>query len=263
PAIFAYSMLYPYSDNYLDRPEISPEAKLRFSRRFRMRLAGDFLPPEDGLETSVWQCIELIESQYARSVYPQVYDCLLAIHEAQEQSIRQIHNASDIDVLKLTFTKGGTSVLADAYLAAGSLTEFQARFAFEWGVVLQMGDDLQDLHQDRENGSLTLFTRTAGREPLDILTNQTFHFAQNVMLRMEDLPNGENVWKELLKRSSRSLIIRSVANARQFYSREYLTCLEAYSPVRFSFLQSRERLLSRRYAWFGKLFEALISQEDG
>src|SRR5581483_8721687 len=41
PAIFAYSMLYPYSDNYVDDPRVDAAAKLRFSERFRRRLAGE------------------------------------------------------------------------------------------------------------------------------------------------------------------------------------------------------------------------------
>ena len=45
PSILGYSLLYPYSDNYLDREDISAQAKLRFSERFRVGcLARDFRP---------------------------------------------------------------------------------------------------------------------------------------------------------------------------------------------------------------------------
>ena len=40
PAIIGYSLLYPYSDNYLDSEKISNERKLEFSARFRDRLCG-------------------------------------------------------------------------------------------------------------------------------------------------------------------------------------------------------------------------------
>ena len=40
PSIFAYSMIYPYSDNLLDDPEISSEEKQAFSNRFNQRLHG-------------------------------------------------------------------------------------------------------------------------------------------------------------------------------------------------------------------------------
>ena len=40
PSILGYSLLYPYSDNFLDCEDVSGEAKLRFSERFRDRLRG-------------------------------------------------------------------------------------------------------------------------------------------------------------------------------------------------------------------------------
>ena len=43
PAILGYSLLYPYSDNYLDREDVSPAAKRRFCDRFRDRLRGERL----------------------------------------------------------------------------------------------------------------------------------------------------------------------------------------------------------------------------
>ena len=115
------------------------------------------------------------------------------IHQAQENSIHQLGrntHADEMDLLNLTFAKGGTSVLADAYLAAGSLTECEARFAFAWGVLLQMADDLDDLPLDRQHGFLNLFSHAAEREPLDALTSRTLNFGQSVMQLMDALPNG-------------------------------------------------------------------------
>ena len=43
PSILGYSLLYPYTDNFLDRVDISAEAKHRFSERFRERLRGESL----------------------------------------------------------------------------------------------------------------------------------------------------------------------------------------------------------------------------
>ncbi len=266
PAIFAYSMLYPYSDNYLDEVGISREAKLAFSARFRCRLAGNVLPPENVRETAVWRLIDLIEAQYDRSDYPQVYASLLAIHGAQEDSVRQLHRSlhnddKAIDILRLSFAKGGASVLADAYLAAGSLTPLEARFAFQWGVVLQLSDDLQDLEQDRQRGSLTLFSQAAEREPLDKLTNRLMQFALTVTRQMEHLPNAPEPLKELLIRSSRSLLIRAAGNLDGLYTRPYLSEVESYSPFRFSFLKDRNQQIASRSKWYEKLFEAFLAGE--
>ncbi len=43
PSILGYSLLYPYSDNYLDGEDVTAEAKLRFSQRFRQRLRGEII----------------------------------------------------------------------------------------------------------------------------------------------------------------------------------------------------------------------------
>lgn len=261
PAIFAYSMLYPYSDNYLDDPEVSYAEKLRFSERFRERLAGDRLDPVNAQEEMIWRLVVLIEGEYPRSDFPHVYESLLAIHSAQEQSMRQMGNLrkDEIDPVIVTLAKGGTSVLADAYLAAGELTPAEAQFAFNWGVVLQLGDDLQDLYSDRARGSLTLFTRAAAQGALDEITNRTLHFSQHVMTQMAALQNSSLSLKELLAGSSRLLLIRSAANAPDAYTNAYLAELEKYSPFRFDFLRSREERFLRRRRSYARLFEQAVS----
>jgi len=194
PAIFGYSMIYPYSDNHLDDQTIDGLAKQLFSQRFRRRLCGELVPPETGREQSLWNLISLIEGQYPRELFPRVFESLLHIHRAQEQSIEQLVEESvwdSVALLRLSCAKGGTSVLADACLVRGSLTTEESRFAFEWGVLLQLGDDLQDLHDDQRRGSKTLFTQVAASgKPLDAVTLQLFRFAQKVGQRMDSYPAG-------------------------------------------------------------------------
>ncbi len=266
PAIFGYSMLYPYSDNYLDDPNIPPEEKLAFSSRFRQRLQGEPVAILNKLEASVWRLVSFIESQYDRLEHPQVYDCLLDIHRAQEDSLCQLTRAAPAagtDFLKLTVTKGGTSVLADAYLAAGSLTECEAKFAFAWGVVLQMADDLDDLLEDRKGGFVNVFSQAAESRSLDEVTNRTFNFAQSVMKLMHALPNGCSSFKELLRKNANSLLIRAVSRSGEFYTEQYLAELETYSPLRFSFLRSRHDQLAHRAYGYPQFFESLASGEPG
>lgn len=261
PAIFAYSMLYPYSDNYLDDPAISPADKLRFSQRFRLRLKGRCPDAANEREEMIWRLVGLVESQYSRADFPQVYESLLAIHRAQEESVRQMGSTrkDDIRPVQVTLAKGGTSVLADAYLASGELMPAEARFAFNWGVVLQLGDDLQDFYSDRARGSLTLFTAAAAHGTLDEITNRTLHFSQRVMEQMTDLPNASASLQRLLARSSRLLLIRSAANAPDAYTTEYLSELEKHSPFRFDFLRDREQRFLRRRRSYARLFEQVIS----
>ncbi len=261
PAIFAYSMLYPYSDNYLDDPGVSSAEKLGFSERFRERLEGGRPDVFNGREEMIWRLVGLIENEYQRANFSNVYKSLLAIHHAQEESMRQMRNVQkgEIDLVRLTLAKGGASVLADAYLAAGELSPDEANFAFNWGVVLQLGDDLQDLYSDRSRGSLTLFTRAAAQGTLDKITNRTLHFSQYVMTQMPGPRNASLRLNALLAASSRMLLIRSAANAPDAYSTDYLGELEKYSPFRFDFLRSREKRFARRRRSYARLFEYAVS----
>jgi hypothetical protein len=262
PSIFAYSMLYPYTDNYLDDPSVARAEKLGFSSRLGRRLAGDDVAPANAREITIWRLVGLIEGQFDRTVWPQIFTSLLAIHRAQNSSISLLRRglgSQGIDVVKLGFDKGGASVLTDGYLAAGSLSREQAQFVFGWGVLLQLADDLQDVRQDREDGILTVFSEIAGREPLDELTSRTLQFADRVMHQMETLPGPDcRALKDMIERSSRSLLIRSAGDVPEFYSEDYLARLEAHSPFRFSFVNERRRRLASRSGLLNRLFDAFL-----
>jgi len=264
PSILGYSLLYPYTDNFLDRTDVAGEEKRRFSQRFRQRLEGEPVCARDAREAALWALVELIERQYARASYAQVYDGLLAIHRAQEESIAQMDgDYAESELLRMSCTKGGSSVLADAAMARGWLGETESRFAFEWGVLLQLGDDLQDVREDLERGSATLFSRVAALGmPLDGLTKQLFAFSDRVAERMDALEHGSAMLKELLRTSWRSLIVGAVAGSRQFFSSEFVAETEQRSPFRFDFLRKRrKRLLSRR-GLYNTLFEAFLEASE-
>jgi hypothetical protein len=267
PSILAYSLLYPYSDNYLDRDGVSAEAKLRFSGRFRERLAGENLAARSNLEAALWTLVQLIEEQYPRAIYPQVYDCLLAIHRAQEYSIEQLNNCGrgdDFEVLRVTCAKGGSSVLADACLAHGWLSKEEAGFAFAWGVLLQLGDDVQDVRDDLQHGSRTLFSRAASLGlSLDDLVSQLLNFSEWVGERMDRLPNGSTKLKRLLRMSWRSLILMALAEAHEFFSPGFLAEAELSSPFRFAFLRERRERLTGQQGLYATLFDAFLEAPEG
>jgi hypothetical protein len=268
-SILAYSLLYPYTDNHLDRPDLSTADKLRFSERFRQRLCGERLSPCNPHEAAVWTMVQLIEDQYPRARYPQVYSSLLAIHRGQEHSMAQLKNSAHngntleaIDVLRISCAKGGTSVLTDACLAQPWLSQEAIRFSFEWGVLLQLGDDLQDVHDDLARGSVTLFTHAAAQgKPLDDLVLQLLHFSQRIANQMDHLPNGSPSLKHLLRMSWRSLILMAVANAPSFFTPAFLTELETCSDFRFAFLRARNQKLTGRQSLFAFVFDAFVESD--
>jgi len=262
PSIVGYSMLYPYSDNYLDGEGADAEEKLRFSRRFLARLRGDDLSPMNQREHAIWDLVALVESQYPRAEHSQVFDCMIAIHRAQEESIAQLKNgspASDARVLAISCAKGGSSVLADACLCHGWLDREESEFAFDWGVLLQIGDDLQDVREDVRRGSRTLFTRAvADGAPLDALTGRLLNMSDLVSDRMDRMPHGSAALKGLLRMSWRSLIVMAVAESQDFFSAGFAAEMEQRSPFRFGFLRARQKRLAGRRGLYAELFRILI-----
>ena len=61
PSILAYSLLYPYTDNYLDDPAIPVASKRAFNERFRRRLAGEALTTANAQERTIFDLIAMIE----------------------------------------------------------------------------------------------------------------------------------------------------------------------------------------------------------
>jgi hypothetical protein len=265
PAIFAYSMLYPYSDNYLDDAAIPEETKLAFNERFRQRLEGKNITPANAREQAIFDLVAMIEGQYDRSRYPQLFESLLAIHRAQVKSIRLLRRHAspyEVNVLDISLEKGGTSVLADGYLVAGSLTRRQATFMFGFGALLQLGDDLEDILQDSHDGLLTVFSQTARHWPLDAVTTRTLHFGEQVLQYLDcfDAPGSEPL-KDLIQKSTAQAFISSAGGARRLYTRPYLREFEAHSPFRFSALDRQRHKVFRHRVRLMRLIEAFATSD--
>jgi hypothetical protein len=166
--------------------------------------------------------------------------------------------------LRISCAKGGSSVLANACLAQPWLTPEEIRFSFDWGVLLQLGDDLQDVREDLSRGSVTLFTRAAALgNSLDSLVLQLLNFSQQVADRMDRLPHGTRMLKDLLRMSWRTLILMAVADAQQFLSPAFLAELEPSSLFRFDFLRARNEKLAGRQALYAVLFDAFLEAGPG
>jgi hypothetical protein len=263
PAIFAYSMLYPYTDKYLDDPAIPTAAKLSFNPRFRTRLAGEPLAPRDRHEQIISDLVGIIEGQFDRARYPQVFESLLAIHRAQGKSLQQLRRSpapQQIDVLGISFEKGGTSVLADGYLVAGSLTTEQRECIFGFGVLTQLMDDLEDLPHNLADRFLTIFSQTAGQRPLDTVTNRTLHLCARILMQLDGLSAADlGPFKDLITRSVNLLLIDSVGRSARLYPRHYIRELETHSPFRFAALRQRRKQLAVQQISLPRLIDLLAA----
>jgi len=240
PSVFAYSMLYPYTDNYVDAVEIDAGTKREANERLALRLMGISANGRNRHERTIHRLIEMIEREFDRNKYPDVFESLLAIHNAQCRSVLQQAgcdaNSLD-DLLDISVDKGGTSVFADGYLVAGDLSAEDAEFFFHFGVLLQLIDDLQDLKEDSLHSHRTLLGDAAKKEFLDHVTNRLFAFMAKMMRLVHPIRSHEQRQiRELIERSCRLLILEAIACNYHYYSDAYLHAIERTSPVRFEYL---------------------------
>jgi len=250
PSIFAYSMLYPYTDNYLDNPDVPLQTKMTFNKRFYRRLAGELISPVNAYETRIFELVDLVENEFHRNRYPQVYESLLAIHTAQAKSLLMARNKKpapyEVDVLSIDFEKGGAAVLADGYLITGTVTPEQAEFMFAYGVFTQLMDDLEDVPSDLKDGISTPFSQAAVGWKLDALTNRTFHLGRWMLERLDvfTVPRA-GALKAFFVKCLDPLLIYSAGKLKPYYSAGYLKELESYLPFRYDFLAKQEKKLQR------------------
>jgi hypothetical protein len=250
PAIFGYSMLYPWTDNYLDDPLVSREAKAAFNDALTRRLNGERCLPASRHERQVFELVERIEGEHPRAARPAVYESLLAIQRAQVASLRQQADGApyESDLLGVSVEKGGTSLLADGHLVAGTLAPGEAEFTFGYGVFLQLLDDLQDAPGDRALGHMTVFSQPAGRWPLDRLASRLYRLIGRVVgesVRFSAPCYDERL--DLIRRNCTLLLVGAVAEHQDLFSRAFSSALEERWPVDFASLRRLRRRAARRY----------------
>ncbi|GAA0724724.1 hypothetical protein GCM10008905_19100 [Clostridium malenominatum] len=249
-AIFGYSMLYPYTDNYLDDPSVSMEHKKDFNIRLSRRLKGEPIIGVNSHEEKVYKLIECIEAIFKREEYKKVYEKLLLIHAGQIKSLSQQETVSipyEKDILGISIEKGGASVLVDGYLINGMLTKDEEIFAYGYGFLLQLCDDLQDVKDDLKNSHMTLMSQLAGKYYLDVITNKLINLTIKVV---EDAKcfRGDNTQelKNLIKNNCIIMILFAIVNNRDFYSKEYIDLVEKSLPFTLEYIDTIKSKLKNK-----------------
>jgi hypothetical protein len=248
--LFAYSMLYPLTDNRLDDPALDAAAKRAFNRRFGRRLAGERPAPADAGEAAVFALVARIEGEYPRRLFPAVHESLLAIHAGQTRSLAQQDDPrlGEDEVLAISCEKGGASVLADLWLVAGEADEADERFAFGYGVFLQLLDDLQDLDTDLAAGHQTIFTRAAARGTLDAPAARLCRFVDRVLDAEPLADEAAAERRDLVRRNCRTLLVSSVAAQPRRFSRRFRRSVERRWPFTLGAMRRLRARAERRFA---------------
>ncbi|HOC24301.1 MAG TPA: hypothetical protein PKJ13_03260 [bacterium] len=230
---FAYSMLYPYSDNVIDDPELCLTEKWATNDRFRRWLEGEEVLPLTATEEKIRALVQIIEAGFSRQACPGLFQSLLGIFNAQIKSIlqqKQHRSGREADLLGISVEKGGSSVLADGYLIQGALDAAWEDFTFGYGVFLQFADDLQDLDEDLKNGHQTLFTRAAENGPLDGLANRLFHFMTRVIDLHLTAPAQQRC-RALIHKNCFFMVQEAICKTAAHYSPAYIRTIERHFPL--------------------------------
>lgn len=264
-SIFAYSMLYPYSDNYLDDPLISKEKKMAFSQRFRYRLQGIPVIATNEREKNIFDLVALIESDWDRKKFPGVYESLLAIHDAQTKSILLMYDDSvltETDLLEICIEKGGTSVLADGYLIKGTLTEDEEKFCFGFGTYLQFVDDIQDLDEDLSGELKTLFTNSVKTGQIEEFVNRTLSFGNYVLNDLDCFMASDlNNMSKMMIKSVNFLLIEAIGMGEKWFPLSYAEQIENHSPFRYEFIRKRKKNIDQNRISLMKVLESYVFDE--
>ncbi|MBS2098660.1 hypothetical protein [Carboxylicivirga linearis] len=268
PSVFAYSMLYPYTDNFVDDANISKDEKAAFAHRFYKRLDNQLVDPANHNEDKIFQLVGMIEKQWPRESYPKVYESLLAIHKAQTKSSDLLSESGELtqdEIFEICVEKGGCSVQADGYMILGDLNKEQKEFLYNYGAYLQILDDLQDVQDDTSQGLLTCFSATAKESVIDDYASKTFWLGKKILDSIENLSyNNKAVFLTLMKKSIELFVLESVVSANSLFSKKYVKSFTDYSPVRVSYLRRNQDVLGAYPKLiFKKIEKIALLQTDG
>lgn len=243
----AYSLLYPYTDNFLDDAAIDPAAKKAFNSRLSQALAGGHVSTNSPTEARIFSLVESILTSYPKDTYPEVSESIKLIHQAQVESMRQCRSEElpREELLYISLFKGGTSVLADAYLIKGKLTDKERTYAYNYGAFLQLLDDLQDVKSDRDEGNQTLFSveQTQEETVREIKTLISLIFKVN---SPEDGDTDVQVkMKKVITNCTMLMIMETVGKNPDSVTSSFYKELEAVSKVRLKTYSALEKKIKK------------------
>ncbi|WP_312459285.1 hypothetical protein [Proteiniclasticum sp.] len=243
-SIFSYSLLYPYTDNYLDDPNTSSKEKSSFNHMIYDKILGNPVSAPTPYEAKVCALLDNIEREFPRDTYPSVYESLWSIQDAQSKSILQSKKeVPPQEILQLSFYKGGASVLADACLVKGELTPNESTFAFGYGTFLQLLDDLQDRMEDASMKHQTLYSGIPLESHLDEYIEKLLRYIDCVLTSYESEINSPVSMNDVIRSCMRMMVESVVGKHPTYVSKNYYKTLESYSSVRLSFYPEMEKIM--------------------
>ncbi|MHB8129841.1 MAG: hypothetical protein ACYDEX_12660 [Mobilitalea sp.] len=235
---FGYSMLYPFTDNYIDSTKYSAKEKLAYNQIIRDKIEGKEVHPISIHQRKTCNLLQAIESEYPRDIDSTIYELLLMMLEAQEDSIRQQNKGILLTAderLDISLYKGGISVLIDRFFVKKELTKEDYIFYLGMGFFLQLADDLQDIKEDSMQGHQTIFTIDLHCEQEEMIVNKMLHFIHQIMA---DYQADNDIFKNFVLTNCYQLIFTSAVGSKEFFSPKYLGQLEKHLPITYPYLEN-------------------------
>lgn len=227
-ACYGYSMLYPFTDNYIDNTACTKEEKARYNSLIR-----EFLKGQEVKGTSWYDERTLYFLSAAKDGCEEL---LLLMLDAQVESLNQQRTDILLDYeerLAISMYKGGVSVLIDRFFVKEKITVEDMFFYLGFGFFLQLADDLQDIKEDSEKGHQTLFTISPLSNEAEKTVNKLLSF---ITALCQSFPAGNKPFLEFVLMNCYQLIFMGVQKSREYFSEDYRKNIEQYFPVSFSFL---------------------------
>jgi len=246
PPMYAYSLLYPYTDNLIDDPERDMETKQSFNRSLEKVLAGETVASRTATERRIFELVLQIKAVYSYEKYPQVTESIQLIHQAQIKSLAQSSESklSRDAIMAISFLKGGTSVLADAYLIKGNLTKAERMFAFHYGAFLQLLDDLQDSETDKKEHNQTLFSIEHTKKAADEEISRLLTYIFEVNTKTDSDSPSMRLMKDVISQCTLLIVMEAVGKKPKLITSAFYKELEAYARVRLTFYEKLESKLN-------------------
>lgn len=228
-AIFGYSMLYPYTDNYIDDSLHTAKEKKQYNHMICQKLKGENVKVTGEYEKKTCALLDAIINEYAPDA-TDICNGLLYMLDAQKESMRQDNEAdlTEEEIQDISVFKGGQSVILDRCFVPVKLTEEDKDFYIGYGFFLQLADDLQDVTEDKKAGRKTLFTCCKGPKERELTVNRLINYVKLLFDSYEIRNNG---LKEFLVENCIQLVAVSLYGSREEFEAEYVEKIAASLPV--------------------------------
>lgn len=283
-AAFAYSLLYPYTDNFIDEKGHTKQEKESYNRMIADILQGaPGMPekrtqeapekvssrvleksvanmPEKRIQEKTSQLLKRLVDSYTGEKNQEIRNLLLMMLEAQSRSIRQQTGKGELtkeDILNISAYKGSVSVLIDYFFTTEELREEEVRFYMRFGFFLQLADDLQDRKEDRKSGSKTLMVHATQKGELAENVNRLLHYAHRIFAEFTPVNNR---LKSFMEKNSYSLVLGAAMENPECFSKEEQERMERCFLIHMEFLQKFSQKQKKAYENSDRYSEQLLKK---